>query len=146
MKKMMVGVVALMLGGTAFALTMKERQQVEKWHKALEGSTSQGRFVKTRCGVDIPAAFDEDMVTPFMEANASAAAYCDSAREAIGMLCADATAKKAVVEQIAKVSCKVAPKGTVSFKLGAKTFEMSVGPDVSNLSAKAKKYLEDNLK
>lgn len=148
MKRMMIGAVTLLFAGSAFALTLKERKKLEEWNKEIDmaSPSSAGRVVKRTCEVEIPLTLNEDLVTPFMEANASAAGYCDAVREGMSIVCKDAMAKKALVEQVKQVTCKAGPKGSLDFKLKGKTLEVTVGPGVSNIYVKARKYLEDNLK
>jgi hypothetical protein len=143
-----VAVLALMaVGSSASALTFKEKKQYQEWVNYLKDeNSSYVKTVKDKCGYDIPVTIEDKFTTPFMAANAHAAAFCDETRSQISSMCEDATSKEAIKAKIKKIQCVLAKKeDEASFKLAGGTLTFTVGVKASNLGDKVKEFLENNL-
>lgn len=143
--KFLVTVVALSLSVSAFSLTLKEKKTFKEWNEWLRSDSSAHKRVKDKCGIEIPASVSEDMVTPYMEANSSAATNCDSVRDQLITLCGDKDVKEAVTAKVKKVDCKLGKKGEVAIKLNGSTLEAALGVGGANVEDRVKEYLENNL-
>ena len=130
---------------TASALTLKEKKQWAEWQEELTSDSSYSKTFKEKCGYDLPVKMEEKFVTPFMEANTSATAYCDAARSAMSSMCADKTSKEEITKKVKSVSCKLGKAEEASFKLNGTNLEFTVGLGASNLEDKTKSWLENNL-
>jgi len=127
----------------AQALSLKEKKQMADWNKELTGEDGHMATVKKNCGTNIPVKLDENVITPFMSADTSAAAYCDEVVSTVATLCEDATTKEELVKKIKSISCV---RGTSSnFKMNGTTLVFEMAPGTANLSEKAKKYIEGAL-
>ena len=143
MKKLFVLVLALSFATPAFALTLKEKKQVQAWNDYLKDeSQSYVKSFKDKCGYDLPVTMEEKFATPFMEANTNAASYCDSPRSAMSGMCEDATSKDSIAKQVKKVDCKLGEKGKVNIKLTGTTLTFTVGVEAANLDDAVKTFLE----
>ena len=144
-----LAIMALVLvSSSAFSLTLAEKKQWASWQTDLTGDSGYASTFKTKCGYDLPVTMEEKFLAPFMEANTSAPAYCDSARSAMSSMCeADKLNKEAITAGVKKVECKLGEKDKVSFNLDKKTkvLTMTVGLGAANLDDEAKKFLDKNL-
>lgn len=146
MKTFMLLVAACFLAQSAGALTLKEKKQLEAWTKYLaDPGQSHVKSFKDKCGYDAPVSLDEKMVTPFMEANTHAGAYCDAPLSAMSGMCEDATSKTAIKAKIKSVKCINGKAGELAMKINGSVFEFTVGVGAPNLDRKVKEFLENNL-
>ena len=131
---------------SAFALTLKEKKQLEAWNTSLEdASESSSQAFQTKCGYKLPVKLDEKMVTPFMEGSANAGKYCDSVRSSIATMCEDKTSKEAVVKKVKSVFCRLGKGEELMYKFNGTTVEVTMGIGAANIDAKTKEWLENNL-
>lgn len=146
MKKFIV--LLALISTSVSALTLKEKKQLADWQTGLDAVDSseyyRGHF-KTKCGYDMPLKLDEKFVTPFMEANTSAAAYCDAARSSMSSMCDDKMSKEAISKKIKSISCKLGKPEEASLKIAGSTLEFTVGLGAANLDQKVREFLENNL-
>jgi hypothetical protein len=139
--KLFVTVAILVAASSTFALTIKEKKQFNTWKEDLKGPVAT---FKAKCGHDLSVSMEEKAVTPFMEADTHFSSYCESAVNAMNLMCEDKISKDAITK-IKKVNCKVGEKGKVSYKFSGDTLEMTVGLEAPNLEAKTKEFLENNI-
>ena len=141
-------IVSLIAGfaGSAHALTLKEKQKKEYWAKELADEKShEVKDFKAKCGYDIPIAFEDKMVTTFLEKNTSLSSYCGAPRDAMRGMCKDETAKKEITAKVKKITCKLGGEKEKLFKLEGGEFILTVGPGATNLEREIKEWLENNL-
>ncbi len=139
-------VLSLVLSFQVSALTLKEKKQFAEWQDYMKSdSSSYIKTFKDKCGYDMPVTIDEKFVTPFMEANTSAPAYCDTPRSVMSSMCDDKLSKEAISKKIKAVTCKLGKGEEASYKFNGSTLEFTVGLGASNLDDKTKAWLENNL-
>jgi hypothetical protein len=145
-RTLLVLTIALGFVSSAFALTLKEKQYNEMVKKTLsDPGHSYVKSFKDKCGYDLPVAFEEKMIKPFMEANTRLYSFCDAPRGTLSGMCEDATAKTAIKEKIKKVSCKLGKADEKSLKLVNGELQWTVGLGASNLDDFVKNWTENNL-
>lgn len=147
MKQLLFGILLVLVSFNSLALTLKEKKKFVEWQAyVVDPKQSNDDDVEKKCGIKIPLELNENLVTPFMEANSNAASFCDHTRNAIQRMCGDATSKAAITAKIKKINCTLGKPGEVSFilsKEGILTF--TVGVKSANLEKQAETFLENNL-
>lgn len=147
MKKLFLTLAAFALVvPSAYALTLAEKEKLATWQKELAEDHYTKKF-EENCGHPLEITLAEDVVTPFMEDNTSASAYCTEVIMSLSDLCEQSDiAKEAVSSKVKSITCASSGDADHSFAL-SETGELKflMKPGIGNLADKAKEYLENNL-
>lgn len=143
MKKNLFVVLMITFTTQAFALKLAERKALKSWNESLKEELT---FTDKKCGTKLTGEIDQKMITPFMEANATAAGYCGQALSGVRGLCeSDQMSKDAVKESVKKIKCELAAEKGPDFALKGGVFTVKVTTNSANVGQKARKFLENNL-
>ncbi len=147
MKKLVLAAMVL-VGTSAFALTLKEQKELKSANDELKDPESKiVKFVKEKCGYDIPVSVDEKLATPFLSENMTISGTCDQARDSIGSMCEDETSKVLIKKSIKKIACKLGGKDKkLDISIAGGTLTVGLNTKSSNIPQQVKEYLENNLK
>ena len=127
------------------ALNQKEKAQSVRWARELaDPKDHEGYYPREMCGKEISAAFDENLVPPFVKAGENLAAYCIEIRTKVSTMCRNNEENKAkLVKNINKVQCHLGKIDETSFKIEKGVLHFTFGPKSSNLSENFLKFFED---
>jgi hypothetical protein len=144
--KIILLVTALIMSSSSFALTIKEKKQLADWNAQLTDSeNTMTKLIVDKCGIKVPVKLDEKFATAFMEANASAAGYCESVRTSIANMCDDKIAKDAIAKKLKSIDCKAGKPEETSFKWNGGALQVTLGLNAANIEDKTKNWIENNL-
>ena len=152
MRNLVLSILSLVLvvGGFSSAvqaLTLAEKKKLADWNEAISGSDSYAGWFERDCGYKLPVTLDESLVTPFMEENTSAYAYCDEVVSSMQSMCAaEAIYKEAIAGAVKALNCTYEAGDEPQFSISEDgTLNFKTAPGQGNLGSKTKEYLENNL-
>ena len=140
----MIGFAAT-FSNAAAGLSPAEKAQSVRWARELaDPKDHEGYYPREMCGKEIPSAFDENLVPPFVKAGENLAAYCIEIRTKVSTICRNNEENKAkLVKNINKIQCHLGKTDETSFKIEKGVLHFTFGPKSSNLSENFLKFFED---
>lgn len=130
---------------SADGLTMREQQYVKSQRAMLADSTSV-RATQRDCGFSVETTFDDELATPFVNANRSIAGYCESGINAIYQRCSNPVEREAMKRNIKAIHCRLAKSDKMAFDFKDGVLTIYLNENSINREDKVGAFIENNLR